>query len=122
MELARELYQRLCDVAQIASFIDVDDRELGRRMNAVSALLVRIARQEVVAESGRPHLGRLDRFPSRTSDGIAVAGKVTADRGLGRVLADRVGLLEPIRGDGPHHSATSRLSSTHGCRTTSAAS
>jgi hypothetical protein len=76
MELARHLYQRLCDVAQIASFVDSDDPRLGQRMNAVDALLFRIARnQSLLNLVGRTSAGWIA-SPARTSDGIALVGEV----------------------------------------------
>ncbi len=39
----RTLYQRLCEVAQIVSFVDVHDPQIGRRMKAIEALTDRIA-------------------------------------------------------------------------------
>ncbi len=53
-------------------------------MNAVNALLVRIARQEALLNLvGRTAAGWVD-YPSRTSDGIAVAGEVTRITSVGR--------------------------------------
>ncbi|MCA9149914.1 MAG: hypothetical protein KDA92_11465, partial [Planctomycetales bacterium] len=75
-EAARELYQRLCDVAQIATYVDLDDRQLGQRMNAAEALLDRIANDSgLLGLVGRTSQGWIS-FPSRTSDGIVVAGEV----------------------------------------------
>jgi hypothetical protein len=84
LQLARNLYQRLCDVAQIASYVDLDDPRLGQRMNAVAALLERIGQsQSLLNLVGRASAGWLN-FPARSSDGIAVSGEVVRIVARGR--------------------------------------
>ena len=72
----RLLYQRLCDVAQIVSYLDGDDAEIGPLMQAVEATLGRFTAdprlRRLVAEAAESWL----RFPTRTSDGIALIGRV----------------------------------------------
>ncbi len=76
----RLLYQQLCDVAQIVSFLDGDDAEIGPLMQAVEATLGRFTAdpqlRRLVAEAAESWL----RFPTRTSDGIALIGRVAEIR------------------------------------------
>jgi hypothetical protein len=76
----RLLYQRLCDVAQIVSYLDGDDSEIGPLMQAVEAALNRFTvdpqLRRLVAEAAESWL----RFPTRTSDGIALIGRVAEIR------------------------------------------
>jgi hypothetical protein len=84
LKLARNLYQRLCDVAQTAGHVDLDDRQLGQRMNATAALLERVASRESLRNLvGRTSADWLN-FPARTSDGIALAGEVIQIEPKGR--------------------------------------
>jgi hypothetical protein len=80
----RVLYQRLCDVAQMVTFVDVQDPQIGRRMKAVEALAARIARdpqlRKLVAGAACSWLS----FSARTSNGIALVGEVTQIRQTGK--------------------------------------
>jgi len=90
---ARAMYQRLCDVAQICSFVELDDPQLGLRMNATEALLARIAREPPLRDFvGRTAAGWLN-YASRTSDGIALAGEVVRIEQMGPYFETHVRLL-----------------------------
>lgn len=80
---ARGLYERLCDVGQIVADVDLEDPQLGQRMNAAEALLGRIASDEQLMDLFSRTASSWLAFPSRTSNGIVLAGRVVEIRAAG---------------------------------------
>lgn len=72
----RQFYQRLCEVAQVATFVNVEDRETGKMMRASEKLLARISNSSELMELVRWAAADWIRFTSRSSEGVALVGEV----------------------------------------------
>ncbi len=72
----RELYQKLCEVAEAVTYVNVDDRDVGKMMRTTEKLLMRVASSTELMELVRWAAADWIQFPSRGSDGVALAGEV----------------------------------------------
>ena len=79
----RELYQKLCDVAQVVTYANVEDREVGKMMRTTEKLLTRVSGSAELMELVRWAAADWIRFPSRNSDGVALAGEVVGIYAVG---------------------------------------
>ncbi len=91
-ERLRIVYRKLCDVAQIISFLDSTDPESDLQRTAVDTISAQIAEEpklrRLIAEAADSWLN----FPSRTSDGIALMGEVQQIRPIGGMFETEVRL------------------------------
>ncbi|MCP4190729.1 MAG: hypothetical protein GY768_08880 [Planctomycetaceae bacterium] len=74
----RKLYQRLCEIGEVVTFVKMNDPEIGRMMQASEALLTRISNSPDQLELVGRAAGTWINYSSRVTDGIAIAGEVIA--------------------------------------------
>lgn len=88
----RMLYQRFCEIGQVATFVDMSDPEIGKLMQATEALLTRIADSEdqlrLVGGAAVTWIG----YSSRVTNGVAIAGEVVDVRAAGQLYESTVRL------------------------------
>ena len=86
------LYQTFCEIGQVATFIDLTDPDIGRLMQATEATLVRISKStdqlRLVGRAAQTWIN----YPSRVTNGIAIAGEVTEIKPVGRLFQSTVTL------------------------------
>ena len=74
----RRLYQRLCEIGEVVTFVNMDDPHIGRMMQASEALLTRISNSPDQLELVGKAAGTWINYSSRVTDGITIAGEVIA--------------------------------------------
>jgi hypothetical protein len=79
----RRVYQKLCDVSEAVTFVDVEDRDVGKTMRATERLLTQISNSQELMELVRWAAADWLRLSSRSSDGVALAGEVVRIEAVG---------------------------------------
>ena len=80
----RGLYLKLCDVAEVVTYVSVEDQDVGKMMRTTEKLLTRVSSSTELMELVRWAAADWIRFPSRDSDGVALAGEVVDIAAVGK--------------------------------------
>lgn len=95
-DVNRTLYERWCNVAHIVTFVELRDPQIGRRMKAVEALLVRIARDPALCQLVQKAAPDWLEYSGRGTDGVVLIGTVLEIEEQGRWYRSSLQLSEGL--------------------------